>query len=483
MKNYTIVELHEMFKNDPSFIKTYYNELFENIEKQQGRLNAFVTINKEEALKAIEEKTFNPDDMLSMIPAVYKDNYSTKGIKTTASSKILENYVPFYNATAVNKLNEHNTIIVGKTSMDELAMGGTNKSALTGPVTNPWNTLCISGGSSGGSAAIVGSGVVPFALGSDTGDSIRKPAAFCGVVGFKPTWGRISRFGVVPYASSLDTLGAFTRNVEDMAIVIEAMSGRDDRDMTSSNKPVEHYYENLNKDVSYLKIAVIKNIYDEISNPDVKNAMDLSIETYKKLGATVEFVSMNQDLLKAVLPVYTIIANSEATSNHACLDGINYGLRIPSESADGVMIESRTAGFGKHIKRRFVLGNLALSTENIERMFRKAQRVRRLIVDDLNKIYENYDIILTPVSNNGAPLLEGAQDNRLSSQYVILENNLILANFSGVPSLTLPCGFTNGMPISINIMGRLFEEQTVLNASYALESELTFKNQYAGGEE
>ena len=279
MKNYTIVELHEMFKNDPSFIKTYYNELFENIEKQQGRLNAFVTINKEEALKAIEEKTFNPDDMLSMIPAVYKDNYSTKGIKTTASSKILENYVPFYNATAVNKLNEHNTIIVGKTSMDELAMGGTNKSALTGPVTNPWNTLCISGGSSGGSAAIVGSGVVPFALGSDTGDSIRKPAAFCGVVGFKPTWGRISRFGVVPYASSLDTLGAFTRNVEDMAIVIEAMSGRDDRDMTSSNKPVEHYYENLNKDVSYLKIAVIKNIYDEISNPDVKNAMDLSIDS------------------------------------------------------------------------------------------------------------------------------------------------------------------------------------------------------------
>lgn len=483
MKNYTIVQLHEMFKNDPSFIQTYYRELFDNLANQQERLNALVTITKEEALKAVEEKTFNPEDMLSMIPVVYKDNYSTKGIKTTASSKMLENYVPFYNATAVDKLNAHDTIIVGKSSMDELAMGGTNKSALTGPVGNPWNTNCISGGSSGGSAAIVGSGVVPFALGSDTGDSIRKPAAFCGVVGFKPTWGRISRFGVVPYASSLDTLGALTRTVEDMAIVIEAMSGRDDRDMTSSNKPVEHYYANLNKDVTNLKIAVIKNIYDEISNPDVKNAMDLSIETYQKLGAKVEFVSMNQDLLKAVLPVYTIIANSEATSNHACLDGINYGLRVPSESADGVMIASRTAGFGSHIKRRFVLGNLALSTENIERMFRKAQRVRRLIVDDLNKIYENYDIILTPVSNNGAALIEGAQDNRLSSQYVILENNLILANFAGTPSLTLPCGFTNGMPISINIMGRLFEEQTVLNASYALESELTFKNQYAGGEE
>lgn len=482
MKNYTIVELHEMFKNDPSSIETYYNELFENLSFQQDRLNALVTITKEEALKAIQEKTFNPDDMLSMIPVVYKDNYSTKGIKTTASSKILENYVPIYNATAVEKLNAHDTIIVAKASMDELAMGGTNKSALTGPVSNPWNTACIAGGSSGGSAAIVASGVVPFALGSDTGDSIRKPAGFCGVVGFKPTWGRISRFGVVPYASSLDTLGAFTRNVEDMAIVIEALSGRDDKDMTSSYKPVEHYYDALSEDVSSLKIAVLENIYNEISNPDVKEAMDACIETYRKLGATVEFVSMNQDLLKAALPVYTIIANSEATSNHSCLDGIKYGLRVPNESADGVMIASRTAGFGAHIKRRFVLGNLALATENQERMFRKAQRVRRLIVEDLNKVYENYDLVLTPVSNEGATPIENAKDDRLSSQYVILENNLLLGNFAGTPSLSMPMGFTHGMPININIMGRLFEEQTVLNAAYALENQLSYKNQYAGGD-
>lgn len=482
MKNYTIVQLHEMFKNDPASIQTYYEELFENLNSQQERLNALVTITKEEALKAISEKTFNPNDMLSMIPVVYKDNYSTKGIKTTASSRILNNYVPIYNATSVEKLNAHDTIIVAKASMDELAMGGTNKSAYTGPVYNPWNTTCIAGGSSGGSAAIVASGVVPFALGSDTGDSIRKPAAFCGVVGFKPTWGRISRFGVVPYASSLDTLGALTRTVEDMAIVIEAMSGRDDKDMTSSNKPVEHYYENLSKDVSNYKIAVIKNIYDEITNPDVKSAMDLAISTYQKLGATVEFVSMKEELLKAVLPVYTIIANSEATSNHACLDGINYGVREANESADGVMIATRTAGFGAHIKRRFVLGNLALATENQEKMFRKAQRVRRLIVEELNSIYANYDLILTPTSNDGATPLENASDDRLSSQYVILENNLVLGNFAGTPSLSLPYGFTNNMPININIMGRLFEEQTVLNAAYALESELSFKNQYAGGD-
>ncbi len=481
MKNYSIVELHELFKSNPENIKTYYNELFEALEFQQNRLNALVTISKEEAMKQVENYTFNENDMLSMIPVVYKDNYSTKGIKTTASSRILENYIPIFNATAVEKLNAHQTIIVGKASMDELAMGGTNKSAVTGPVANPWNTNCIAGGSSGGSAAIVGSGVVPFALGSDTGDSIRKPAGFCGVVGFKPTWGRISRYGVVPYASSLDTLGAFTRNVEDMAIVIEALSGRDDHDMTSSNREVEHYYDNLNTDVSNLKIAVLKNIYDEISNEDVKVAMDKCIETYKSLGATVEFVSMNQDLLKAALPVYTIIANSEATSNHACLDGINYGRRVNSDSADGIMIASRTEGFGAHIKRRFVLGNLALATENQEKMFRKAQSVRRLIVEDLNKIYENYDLVLTPVSNDGASPIENATDDRLSSAYVILENNLLLANFAGTPSLTLPCGFTKDMPIAINIMGRLFAEQTVLNASLALENQLGYKNQYAGG--
>lgn len=483
MKAYSIVELHEMFKKDPNTIKSYYQSLFTALEKQQERLNALVRITKEEAEKQLEQLTFDPNDLLSMIPVVYKDNYSTAGIPTTASSKMLENYVPIYNATAVEKLNARGTVIVGKASMDELAMGGTNKSALTGPVANPWNTACIAGGSSGGSAALVGSGVVPFALGSDTGDSIRKPAGFCGVVGFKPTWGRISRYGVIPYASSLDHLGAFTRNVEDMAIVIEALAGRDDHDMTSSHKEVEHYYDNLSNDVKGLKIAVLKNVYDEITNEDVKKAFDESMEIYKSLGVQVDFVSMDQNLLLTALPVYTIIANSEATSNHSCLDGIKYGLRVPSESADGVMIESRTAGFGAHIKRRFVLGNLALATENQEKMFRKAQRVRRLIVAELNRIYEEYDLIVTPVSNEHAPTIKDAKDDRLSSQYVILENNLVLGNFAGTPSLSMPIGMTDGMPFNLNLMGRLFEEQTVLNAAYALEEKLPFKNQFSGGQD
>ena len=446
---------------------------------QQERLNAFVTLTKDYAYKNLDILKW--DGLLNHIPFVLKDNFSTKDIKTTASSQMLNNYIPVFNAHVVNQLYQHGAILTAKASMDELGMGNSNKTALTGPVRNPWDVNRIAGGSSGGSVAAVASGVVPFALGTDTGDSIRKPAGYCGVVGFKPTWGRISRFGVIPYASSLDHVGAFTRNVEDMAIVIEAMAGRDDKDMTSSLKSVEHYYENLSSDMHGQKIAVLKNVYDQITNPDVKKAFDHSLDLYREMGATVDFVSMDENLLMCALPVYTIIANSEATSNHACLDGIKYGLRVPAESADEVMLASRTAGFGSHIKRRFVLGTLALATENQEKMFKKAQRVRRLIVEELNRIYQTYDLILTPVSNEKAPTIQEAQDNRLSSQYIILENNMVLGNFAGTPSLSLPIGMSDDMPFNINIMGRLFEEQTVLNAGYALENALPYKNQFSGG--
>ena len=327
-------------------------------------------------------------------------------------------------------------------------------------------------------AALVASGVVPFALGSDTGDSIRKPAGFCGIVGFKPTWGRISRYGVIPYASSLDTVGAFTRNVRDMAIVTEAMAGRDNRDMTSSFKEVPHYLENLTDDIKGLKIAVLTSVSDEIRNPEIKANFESIVETLKNLGAIVENVTMPTQLMRTLLPTYTIIANSEATSNHSCLDGIKYGNRQPGKTTDDVMINSRTHGFGDHIKRRFILGNLALATENQERMFRKAQRVRRLIVEELNKIYQDYDIILTPNGGSIAPKVDEAYDDRLSDEYLILENHLSLANFAGTPSLSLPSGFVDGMPIAVNLSGRIFEEQTVLNCAYALENALNFKNQY-----
>ena len=479
MKVMSIEELHQKLVNHEIDVKEYYQELFEEVNKKKKRLNAFVTVTKDEALKNIENLDVKENEILKGIPGVFKDNYNTKGIKTTASSKMLEDYVPVYNATVVDKLYEAGISLIGKSSMDELAMGGTNKSALTGPVFNPWDSSRIAGGSSGGSAALVGSGVVPFALGSDTGDSIRKPAGFCGVVGFKPTWGRISRFGVIPYASSLDHVGAFTRNVRDMAIVTKALAGRDDRDMTSSNLPVPHYLENLTSDIKGMKIAVLTTVSDEIRNKDIKENFEHVIATLKELGAEVGEVTIPQYLARAILPTYTIIANSEATSNHSCLDGIKYGDRQPGSSTDEVMINSRTDGFGAHIKRRFILGNLALATENQERMFRKAQRVRRLIVEELNKIYSEYDIILTPNSGSVAPKLDEANDDRLSDEYIILENHLALGNFAGTPSISIPSGFSDKMPIAVNLMGRVFEEQTVLNAAYALEQALGFANQYS----
>ncbi len=479
MKVYSIEELHDLIVNDKINIDEYYHDLFKEAEFQQNRLNAFVTITKDNALNNIKDIKINDDEILKGIPGVFKDNFNTKGIKTTASSKMLEDYVPVYNATVVEKLFDKGISLIGKSSMDELAMGGTNKSALTGPVFNPWDSTRIAGGSSGGSAALVGSGIVPFALGSDTGDSIRKPAGFCGIVGFKPTWGRISRFGVIPYASSLDHVGAFTRNVRDMAIVTEALAGYDKRDMTSSTRDVPHYLQELNSDIKGMKIAVLKTISNEIRNVEIKNNFNHVVETFKQLGAIVEEVEIPVYLAKAILPTYTIIANSEATSNHSCLDGIKYGDRQPGSSTDEVMINSRTDGFGAHIKRRFILGNIALATENQERMFRKAQRVRRLIDAEMKKNYDNYDLILTPNGGGIAPKLDEANDDRLSDEYLILENHLALGNFAGTPSISIPSGFCEGMPIAVNIMGRLFEEQTVFNVAYALEQALGLANQYS----
>lgn len=476
MIQYTIEQLHELLNSGEFNVENYYKELFEEAKIQQERLNAFVRITEDKALSDLSSQDYK--SILSGIPFVAKDNYSTKGIHTTASSQMLDNYVPIYNATVIEKLHEAGACLIGKASMDELAMGGTNMSAKTGPVLNPWDRTRISGGSSGGSAALVASGLIPFALASDTGDSIRKPAGYCGIVGLKPTWGRISRYGVIPYASSLDTLGAMTRNVRDMAIVTEALAGRDDKDMTSSYNEVPHYLENLSDNVKGMKIAVLRSVSDLVNNQDIKDNFEMVVNKYKELGAVVEDVTIDTKLMRTLLSVYTIIANSEATSNHACLDGIRYGDRQEGKTTDEVMINSRTHGFSSFIKCRFILGNLALATDNQEKMFRKAQRVRRLIVEEMNKIFDNYDIILTPNSGRIAPTLEEANDKITDNDLLVLENHMCMANFAGTPSLSLPSGFVDGMPVAVNLTGRLFEEQTVLNCAYALENSLNLKNQF-----
>ncbi|MCI5773564.1 MAG: aspartyl/glutamyl-tRNA amidotransferase subunit A [Erysipelotrichaceae bacterium] len=404
------------------------------------------------------------------VPIALKDNVCTKDIKTTACSNILNDYVPIYDATIVKKLQQAGAISICKTNMDELAMGGTNLTSNIGACLNPWDPTRMSGGSSGGSAVIVASGAVDFAIGSDTGDSVRKPAAYCGVIGVKPTYGRISRYGIIPYASSLDHVGYFTRSVEDASIALEVLAGRDDLDMTSANAPVDKYHELLNSDLTGKKIAVFKNVYDGLSNPDTKAIFDDLLAKMVAKGAIVEQVSFDEDLLKAILPTYYLIANCEATANHSNLDGIRFGVRKDGKDVEEIMINSRTAGFGSLIRKRFVIGSYGLFVENQEKLFRQAQRVRRLICEEIKKCLDSYDCLIAPASNDVAPKLDDHGRDELSNEYLIVENHMIIGNFTGYPSMTLPMGFRDGCPLGVNITCKAFDEVGMFNIAAGIET-------------
>ncbi len=447
----------------------------EKAKLSQDKLNAVVTfIDPTEQLNELENYK---DGLLYRVPVVLKDNVNTKGIKTTASSKILENYIPVYDATIVEKLKKAGAIIIAKSSLDELAMGGTNLTAATGPVYNPYDLNRISGGSSGGSAALVAAGVVPMAIGSDTGDSIRKPASYCNVVGLKPTYGRISRYGVIPYASSLDHVGVFTQNVEDAAISLEVLAGRDDRDMTSSHKEVPHYAELLNSNMEGKKIVILKNVIDSINEKETIDNFNIVIEGLRNKGAIISEVVLNEQLLRAILPTYYIIANCEATANHSNLDAIRFGRQLEGNSSEEIMTKSRTEGFGFQVRKRFVMGSYGLMVENQDRYFRQAQKVRRLIVNEVKNVLDNADVIIAPASRKGAPLVNEANDDELSNEYLIAENHMILGNFTGYPSCTVPMGFTKGMPVGINCTAKAFDEVTLLNVCLAIEEITKIKNE------
>ena len=345
--------IKEMVMNTED-IETRVNGAYAKAKELQDTLNAVITfVDPSEHLKELDK--YKGGKMYG-VPIVLKDNVNTKGVLTTAGSKILSNYVPVYNACIADKLREAGAINIAKASMDELAMGGTNLTSFTGACHNPWDINRMAGGSSGGSAALVAAGVVPFAIGSDTGDSVRKPASFCGVVGVKPTYGRISRYGIIPYSSSLDHVGYFTRNIEDAAIALEVLAGRDDRDMTSSYEPVVEYSALVTGDIKGKKIAVLKNVIDAIKNEQTLNAFNKLMGQLKDKGAIVEEVSLDEDLLKAMLPTYYLIANCEATANHSNLDGMRFGFRQEGNSMEEIMINTRTAGFGSLLRKRFVIG-------------------------------------------------------------------------------------------------------------------------------
>ena len=458
---------------DTSNIKERCYEALEKAKKLQPELNDVITfVDPQEQLDNLPET-----GLMRGVPIALKDNVCTKGILTTAASNILKNYVPVYDAEIVTKLKNAGAVCIAKSSMDELAMGGTNLTANIGPAHNPYDVTRITGGSSGGSAALVASGVVPMAIGSDTGDSIRKPASYCGVVGVKPTYGRISRYGVIPYASSLDHVGYFTRSIEDACISLEVLAGRDDRDMTSSNREVPKYSALLNSDMHGKKIAILSNVVDSIKNKETVKLFNDLMEELRKRGAVVEEYTFDEALMRAILPTYYLIANCEATSNHSNLDGIRFGVRKEGADMAEIMTNTRTEGFGPLIRRRFVIGSYGLFEENQERLFRKAQKVRRLIVDAMRECLKDYDCIIAPASGSIAPHIEGDyNEDQLSEDYLISENYMAMANFSGYPSMTVPMGFIEGCPIGVNLTTRAFDEETMFDIGKAIEEITGYKD-------
>ena len=478
MTNKLIDEIRYNLDNGNVSSEMLFEEATSRAREYQDEYNCFVTImNKKEEVEG--------DSILRGIPYALKDNISTRGILTTASSNILKDYIPLYDATVYKKLKESGAVLMGKTVLDELAMGGTGTTGHTGVVRNPWNSERMIGGSSAGSAASVALGIVPFAIGSDTGDSIRKPAAYGGVVGYKPTYGRISRYGLFAFASSLDHLGVFARSVKDVSYVMDIVKGHDDKDMTSLPDEDISYVDNLDNDIKGRKLFYIKEAMDIVSDSDeLKGIMDNFkdvISKCKSLGFEVEEVTFGKELLEAIYPVYNVISCAEATSNNSNLTGIPFGSRVEAGNVNDIMMKSRTEGFSELIKRRFVIGSYVLQKENQEKLFLNASRARRLIVDRMNELFKKYDGLIMPTSSEVAPLFDKASD-KLSDEYLILGNHLVIGNFGGFPSISIPSGFVNNMPVSVNITGRAKEDYLVLNIANKIEEVLGCRGMVAKDE-
>ena len=468
-------ELHNKLINNEITSDELVKKSLDESKCVQDTLNSFVTIC--ENAKGNEVT----DNILSGIPYVAKDNLSTKDVLSTASSNTLKDYIPYFDATVIKRLKKCGAVLVGKSAMDELGMGGTGTTAHTGVVRNPWDKTRITAGSSAGSAAIVASGVVPFALGSDTGDSVRKPAAYCGIVGYKPTYGAISRFGLFPFASSLDHVGVLTRNVRDAAIVVDNVLGIDENDMTSIDLE-PNLTNNLDNDIKGKKIFYIKNLLDSLNETEetkkILKKFDETINHLEKLGCTVSGIDIDLKLLKAIFPTYISISCAEATSNDSNLTGIIFGPRGEGDNYIDMIKNHRTKGFSSLIKRRFVIGSFVLQKENQEKYFLNAKRVRRLISNKMNELFKDYDAMIMPASSKIAPKIELANE-LITGNEQILENLMAIGNFGGYPSITIPNGFVNKMPIGVNITGNIMCDKDVLNIANKLESTYDYKNQIA----
>lgn len=477
----TVHELKEKLEKKELTSYEITKAYIERIEEKEKDVQAFVTTLEKDALEKAEEidkKIASGEivEKLAGIPIGIKDNICTKGVKTTCSSKMLENFVAPYDATVMEKINSENLINLGKLNMDEFAMGGSTEHSYFHITRNPWNLNKVPGGSSGGSAAAVAAGMVPWALGTDTGGSIREPASFCGVVGLKPTYGLVSRYGVVAFASSLDQVGPITKDVTDSAMLLNIITEKDKMDSTSVERPKVDYTKALKNDVKGLKIAVPKELFAEGINEEVKESLEKAIETYKKLGAEISEVSLN--IAEYALASYYIIACAEASSNLGRFDGVRYGHRAKEfNNLKELYRNSRTEGFGPEVKRRIILGTYVLSSGYYDAYYKKAQQVRTLVMNKFKSVFDNYDVILTPTSPTVAFDI-GSKINDPLAMY-LADICTVSVNIAGLPGISIPCGVDKeGMPIGMQLIGNRFTEETLLNAAYTFEQKVQFREKY-----
>ena len=473
----TSAQLQEAIKAGELTIADLTAEAFDRVEKLDGDVQAFLALNKEQATATaaeLDKVPFEERGPLFGMPIGVKDNIVTEGLETTCASKILEGFMPIYDATIVKKLRDAGMVTIGKLNMDEFAMGSSNENSAYKTTKNPWNLNNVPGGSSGASAAAVAAGEVPFSLGSDTGGSIRQPAAYCGVVGMKPTYGRVSRFGLVAFASSLDQIGPITRNVTDNALLLEAIAGVDEMDSTSADVPVPNYAAALNGDIKGLKIAVPKEFLGEGVGEAAKKSVLDALEVLKGLGATVEEVSLPHS--KYALAAYYILSSSEASSNLSRFDGIRYGYR--TDNAKNLLElykNTRAEGFGDEVKRRIMLGTYSLSAGTYDAYYKKAQQARTLIKADYDKVFEDYDVIIGPT----APTPGFEIGANIEDPMTMYANDILTIpiNLAGVPAISIPCGFENGLPLGLQIIGKHFDEETLYRVAYAYEQQTDFNTQ------
>ncbi|KEO81790.1 Asp-tRNA(Asn)/Glu-tRNA(Gln) amidotransferase subunit GatA [Tumebacillus flagellatus] len=470
--NDSIRNLHKKIQDREIKPSELVSASLERISATDEKVRAYLSVHGEVAMERAKQLDEIPADagLLYGIPGAIKDNLNTKGLPTTCGSKILETYTSAYDATVVSKLNDAGVVSVGKTNMDEFAMGSTGENSGFFPTHNPWDLSRVPGGSSSGSAATVAAGQVLFSLGSDTGGSIRQPASFCGVVGLKPTYGLVSRFGLVAYASSFDQIGPFTQTVEDNAIVLQAIAGHDPLDSTSANLSVPDYLAALTGDIKGLRIGLPKEYFGEGMDAGVREQIEKAIQTLESLGAVVGEVTLPHT--KYAVATYYLLAPAEASSNLARFDGVRYGLRVEGENLIDMYKRTRSEGFGEEVQTRIMLGTYALSSGYYDAYYLRAQKVRTLIKQDFDAVFENYDVILSPT----APTPAFALGSNVGDPVTMYLNDIytIPVNLAGVPAISVPCGLTNGLPVGVQFIGKHFDESTLLRVAHAFEQAAGF---------